>query len=49
MAGPPPNLHMANILPSDIPELLFTKITILSWLTWTQTCSGPGPQFLTLT
>jgi len=37
-----PNLHVANILPSDIPELLLTKTYIPSWLPCTHTCSPLG-------
>lgn len=47
MAGP---LHsstwLAHTLPSDISELLLTKIHIPSWLPQTQACSPPGPRSL---
>ena len=36
------NLHVANTLPSDIPELLLTKTNHPSWLPRTQTCSPLG-------
>ena len=36
MARPFLNLHMANLPPSDIPDLEFTKFYILSLLPWTQ-------------
>ena len=39
MVGSLLNLHEANTLPSDIPELLLTKTYIPSWLPQTQTCS----------
>jgi hypothetical protein len=39
IAGPLPNLHVADVPSSDIPKLLLTKIYIPSLLPQTQICS----------
>ena len=46
MTGPLPNLQVANVCLSDIPELLFSKTYIPPLLTLTQMhiCNPLGPQ-----
>ena len=46
MVGSLLNLHVANTLPSDIPELLLTKTYIPSWLPETQICCPLWLNFL---
>lgn len=44
MAGPLPNATwLTHTLPSNIPELVLTKICVLSLLPWTLLGSPPGP------